>query len=341
MPSPPPVQIEVSGRTVNVTNAGKVYFPERGLTKLDLVNHVLTAQEGLLRSVGGRPVHLDRYPGGQGTEQIYQKRVPERRPDWLQTAEVQFPNGRRATVLCPVDAAHLAWAANLGTLLFHPWPTRAADNDHPDLLRIDFDPQEGTGFAQARTAAGIARELLQELGYQGWPKTSGGRGVHVLVPIEPRWDFVEVRRAAIAFARAVERRAPDRVTTAWWKEERGRRVFIDFNQTARDRTICSSYSVRNRPQAVVSMPVTWDELERCESEDFTIETTPARLADGGDRHAGIEEHAFDLAALLEWAERDRVDRGLGDLPYPPNFPKMAGEPMRVQPSRARKPVPEE
>ncbi len=336
MPAPPPWDLEVDGRQVRVSNPEKVYFPEVGLTKRDLVQYVVDVADGMLRSVGGRPVHLERYPGGQGSEQIYQKRVPEKRPDWLQTAVVRFPNGRSATVLCPAGAAHLAWAANLGTLSIHPWPTRAADNDHPDLLRIDLDPQEGTGFEEARTAAGLARQLVDELGWRAWPKTSGGRGIHVLVPIQPRWDFVEVRRAAIAFARELERRLPRVVTTAWWKEERGRRVFVDFNQTARDRTIVSSYSVRNRPQAVVSTPVTWEELETCRPEDFTIRNVPARLqALGGDPHRAMDGVAQSLDPLLEWSDRDRVDRGLGDLPYPPNFPKMAGEPMRVQPSRAR------
>ncbi|MGH7911899.1 MAG: DNA polymerase domain-containing protein [Candidatus Dormibacteraceae bacterium] len=336
MPTPTPWEFEVAGHALRVTNPEKVYFPEVGLTKRDLVEYVLSAADGLLRSVGGRPVHLERYPGGQGTEQIYQKRVPEKRPDWLRTAVVRFPNGRSATTLCPADAAHLVWAANLGTLSIHPWPTMGADNEHPDLLRIDLDPQTGTGFDEARVAAGVARELVSELGWQAWPKTSGGRGIHVLVPIPPRRPFVDVRRAAIAFARELERRLPERVTTAWWKEERGRRVFVDFNQTARDRTIVSSYSVRNRPRAEVSAPVTWEELETCRPEDFTIQSMPARLqAIGGDPHRSMDGQAFPLEPLLEWAEHDRVDRGLGDLPYPPNFPKMEGEPMRVQPSRAR------
>jgi DNA ligase D len=331
--------VDAAGRQVSVSHPEKVYFPARGETKLDLVQYFVRVGEGILGALRDRPVHLERYPEGVGGEQIYQKRVPKWKPEWLQTASIRFPNGRTADALCPADLAHVVWAANLGTLSFHPWPTRCDDNDRPDLLRLDLDPQPGTGFAEARAVAATVHELLDGLGWTAWPKTSGGRGIHVLVPIHRRYGFEEVRRAAIAFAREVERRRPDEVTTSWWKEERGRRVFIDYNQTARDRTIVSAYSVRPRPEATVSAPVEWAELEGCEPEDFTIATMPARVEARGDLLAGVLDRAHDLEPLLEWAERDRTDRGLGDLPYPPNFPKMEGEPMRVQPSRARRDPP--
>jgi DNA ligase D len=328
--------VDVAGHQVSVSNPEKVYFPARGETKLNLVQYFVQVGEGILGALRDRPVHLERYPEGVGREQIYQKRVPRWKPEWLRSATIRFPNGRTADALCPADLAHVVWAANLGTLSFHPWPTRCDDNDRPDLLRIDLDPQPGTGFAEARAVATTVHELLDELRWAGWPKTSGGRGIHVLVPIHRRYPFDEVRRAAIAFAREVERRRSQEVTTSWWKEERGRRVFIDYNQTARDRTIVSAYSVRPRADATVSAPVEWAELAACEPEDFTIATLPARLAARGDLLAGIDERPHELEPVLEWAERDRRDRGLGDMPYPPNFPKMEGEPMRVQPSRARR-----
>ncbi|HZC30125.1 MAG TPA: DNA primase small subunit domain-containing protein, partial [Gaiellaceae bacterium] len=244
--------------------------------------------------------------------------------------------GRHADELCVTEVAQVAWAANLGTIDFHPWPSRRSDVEHPDELRIDVDPQPGTGFAEAKRVAALVHELLDELGFVGWPKTSGNRGIHVACRIEPKWGFREVRRCALVFAREVERRAPKLVTTAWWKEERGERVFIDYNQNARDRTIASAYSVRARPDATVSAPFRWDELEALETEDFTLATMPARFAELGDVQAGIDDEVCDLRKLHEWVEREEAE-GEGEAPYPPNFPKMPGEPKRVQPSRAKKP----
>jgi DNA ligase D len=339
----------VGDRVVKVTNPDKVYFPARQETKLDLVNYYLSVGDGILRALSERPTTLERWPGGvfEGAklstradnrgDAFFQKRIPKNTPDWIQTARIEFPSGRNADELCPVELADVAWAANLGTVTFHPWPVRRSDVDHPDELRIDLDPQPGTDFADAKKIAlGPVRDMLAELGFTGYPKTSGNRGVHVYLRIEPRWTFTEVRRSALAFAREVERRTPDLVTTAWWKEERGEKVFIDFNQNARDRTIASAYSVRPKPHAPVSAPVTWDELPDVETDDFTIATMPERFAKIGDPHATIDEEAFSLEPLLEWADRDERDHGLGDMPYPPNYPKMEGEPKRVQPSKARK-----
>ena len=245
-----------------------------------------------------------------------------------------FPSGRHADELCVTELAQVAWAANLGTIDFHPWPSRRADTEHPDELRIDVDPQPGTTFADGKVVAAVVHDVLDELGYVGWPKTSGNRGIHVYCRIEPNWGFRVVRRAALAFAREVERRMPDQVTTAWWKEERGERVFIDYNQNARDRTIASAYSVRARPDATISAPITWDELPDVETEDFTMETMPARFTAQGDLHAGIDDAVCDLRVLLEWVERDEK-AGQGEAPLPPHFPKEPDEPKRVQPSRAR------
>jgi len=333
MPSPF-VELEVGERIVKVTNPDKVFFRARGETKLDLVKYYLSVGDGIVRALYERPTQLKRHPDGADGEAIYQKRVPEKRPEWIETARVTFPSGRHADELCVTELAHVAWAANLGTLDFHPWPSRRPDVEHPDELRIDIDPQPGTGFKHAKKVAALVREVLDELGYVAWPKTSGNRGVHVACRIEPNWEFPEVRRCALAFAREVERRAPKLVTTAWWKEERGKRVFIDYNQNARDRTIASAYSVRARPDATVSAPVTWDELQEIETEDFTMETMPARFASLGDVQGGIDDSLCDLRRLQEWVQRDEGE-GLGEAPYPPNFPKMPGEPSRVQPSRAR------
>ena len=333
MPSPF-VELEVGERIVKVTNPDKVFFRARGETKLDLVKYYLSVGDGIVRALYERPTQLKRHPDGAEGEAIYQKRVPEKRPEWIETARVTFPSGRHADELCVTELAHVAWAANLGTLDFHPWPSRRPDVEHPDELRIDIDPQPGTGFKQAKKVAALVREVLDELGYVAWPKTSGNRGVHVACRIEPNWEFPEVRRCALAFAREVERRAPKLVTTAWWKEERGKRVFIDYNQNARDRTIASAYSVRARPDATVSAPVTWDELQEVETEDFTMATMPERFASLGDVQARIDDSLCDLRRLQEWVQRDE-GKGLGEAPYPPNFPKMPGEPPRVQPSRAR------
>ena len=331
----PFVELEVGGRAVRVTNPDKVLFPARGETKLDLVRYYLAVGEGIVRALYERPTQLRRFPDGVEGEAIYQKRVPKHRPDWVETARVTFPSGRHADELCVTELAQVAWAANLAVVDFHPWPSRRRDPERPDELRIDVDPQPGTSFADAKRVAGVVRETLAELGFTGWPKTSGSRGVHVACRIEPRWEFPVVRRAALAFAREIERRLPGLVTTAWWKEERGERVFIDYNQNARDRTIASAYSVRGRPDATVSAPVAWDELPDVETEDFTIATVPARFAALGDVQAGIDEAVCDLRVLLEWVEREEA-AGIGEAPYPPNFPKMPGEPPRVQPSRARR-----
>jgi DNA ligase D len=331
----PAIELEVGERLVRVSNPDKVLFPARGETKLDLVEYYLAVGEGIVRALYERPTQLRRFPDGVEGEAIYQKRVPEKRPDWIEVARVTFPSGRHADELCVTEVAQVAWAANLAVVDFHPWPSRRRDTERPDELRIDVDPQRGTSFADGKRVAALVREVLDELGYTGWPKTSGNRGIHIACRIEPNWDFPVVRRAALAFAREVERRLPDLVTTAWWKEERGEKVFIDYNQNARDRTIASAYSVRGRPDATVSAPVTWDELPDVESEDFTLATMPARFAQLGDLQAGIDESVCDLGKLLEWVEREEAE-GVGEAPYPPNFPKMPGEPPRVQPSRARK-----
>jgi DNA ligase D len=336
MPSESPfVELEVGSRTVKVTNPDKVFFRARSETKLDLVRYYLSVGEGIVRVLYERPTQLKRHPDGAEGEAIYQKRVPKHRPDWIETATVTFPSGRTADELCVTELAQVAWAANLATIDFHPWPSRRRDVEHPDELRIDVDPQPGTGFAEAKEVAGIVRETLDELGFVGWPKTSGNRGIHVACRIEPNWGFREVRRCALAFAREVERRAPKLVTTAWWKEERGERVFIDYNQNARDRTIASAYSVRARPDATVSAPFRWEELPDLETEDFTLATMPGRYAELGDVQAGIDDAVCDLRKLFEWVEREEAE-GAGEAPYPPNFPKMPGEPKRVQPSRAKK-----
>jgi DNA ligase D-like protein (predicted polymerase) len=334
------IELDVQGRAVRVSNPNKVLFSTRRETKLDLVQYYVSVAEGIVRALYERPTYLKRHPDGAGTEPIYQKRVPQNRPEWIETARVTFPSGRHADALCVTEVAQVAWAANLATLDFHPWPARRADLDHADELRIDIDPQKGRSFRDAKRVAALVRDVLDEIGYVGWPKTSGNRGIHIACRIEPLWTFPEVRRAALAFAREVERRAPKLVTTAWWKEERGRRVFIDYNQNARDRTIASAYSVRARRDATVSAPVTWQELPDVATEDFTLATMPGRFAEVGDVQAGIDDSLCDLRVLLEWVERDEAE-GLGEAPYPPHFPKQPDEPRRVQPSRARPAAPEE
>ncbi len=331
----PFTEVTVGPRTVRISNPDRVYFPARGETKLDLVEYYLSVSDGIVRALRERPCMLHRYPDGVSGEKIYQKRLPKGAPEWVETATVQFPSGRSADELCVTEIASVVWAVQMSTVEFHPWHSRRADTERPDELRIDLDPQPGTGFAEAKRVAVVVHEVLDELGAVGWPKTSGSRGLHVYVRIEPAFGFREVRRAALAFAREVERRVPDLVTTKWWKEERGEQIFLDYNQNARDRTIASAYSVRGKPHGPVSAPVTWDELPDVEMDDFTIATMPQRFTELGDVHAGIDDAAWSIEALLEWAERDEKDRGLGDAPYPPNFPKQEGEPMRVQPSRAR------
>jgi DNA ligase D len=347
MAKPAATELEVAGRTVRVSNPDKIYFPERGFTKLDVVNYYLAVGDGILRALHRRPTTLERWPGGvvpgaklstrmdHTGDAFYQKRLPTKGvPEWVEGAEIRFPSGRTAEELCPADLAHVAWAAQLGTIVFHPWPVRSSDVDSPDELRIDLDPQPGTDFADAATVAYVVRELLDELGWVGYPKTSGGRGVHVYIRIAPQWTFTQARRAVIAFAREVERRRPDLATTKWWKEERGERVFIDYNQMARDRTIACAYSLRANARATASTPVTWEELQQVDPNDFTLDTVQQRFAVVGDPHATINGVAHDISVLLEWAERDEA-AGDGDLPYPPDHPKMPGEPKRVQPSKDR------
>ncbi len=337
-------------RDLRVSNPDRVIFPttERSgaVTKLDIVEYYLAVGEGIMRALERRPTTLERWPKGvhpgivlstrekAGGDAFFQKRIPRGAPDYVQTARIQFPSGRDAEEICPTEIAVVGWAAQMGTITFHPWPVRREDVDHPDELRIDFDPQPGTDYADAARVAAQARVLLDELGYAGFPKTSGGRGIHVYVRIEARWTFTDVRHAAIAFGRELERRVPGEVTTKWWKEERGERIFIDYNQNARDRTIASAYSVRPKPGAPVSAPLAWDELAVVVPEDFTVATMPARFAEVGDRHAAINDVAHSLQPLLDLYERDLAE-GQGDMPYPPDYPKMPGEPKRVQPSRDR------
>jgi DNA ligase D len=332
----PYTELEIGIRTVRISNPDRVYFPERGETKLDLARYYIAVSDGIVRALRDRPCMLHRYPDGVAGEKIYQKRLPKGAPDWVETVEVEFPSGRTADELCVTELASVVWAVQMSTVEFHPWHSRRADTERPDELRIDLDPQPGTGFAECKEVAVTVHEVLDELGAVGWPKTSGSKGLHVYVRIEPAYGFREVRRAALAFAREVERRIPHLVTTKWWKEERGEQIFLDYNQNARDRTIASAYSVRGRPHGPVSAPVTWAELPDVEMEDFTIATMPARFAELGDLHAGIDDAVWSIAPLLELADRDERDHGLGDAPYPPNYPKMPGEPPRVQPSKMNK-----
>jgi DNA ligase D len=342
--------VEAGGREVRVSNPGRVIFPETersgAVTKLHIVEYYIAVQGGIMRALNARPTTLERWPKGVhpgivlstrdrgGGDAFYQKRVPKGAPDYVQTARIQFPSGRHADEVCPTEIAVVAWAAQMGTITFHPWPVRRDDVDHPDELRIDLDPQPGTDFADASRVAREARTLLGDLGYTGFPKTSGGRGIHLYVRIEPRWTFTDVRHSAIAFGRELERRLPSHVTTSWWKEERGERIFIDYNQNARDRTIASAYSIRPKPGAPVSAPLAWDELDDVAPEMFTVATMPDRFREVGDLHARIDDTAFSLQPLLDLYERDLAD-GRGDMPYPPDYPKMPGEPKRVQPSRDR------
>ena len=327
--------VDVHGREVAVTNPSKVLFPEAGVTKLDLVRYYLDVADGALRGAGGRPCILLRFPNGIGSESFYQKRVPSTRPEWIEVATIRFPSGRTAEEIVPRDAATLAWMANLACIELHPHPVRADDLDHPDELRIDLDPVPGVKWKQIRETAQVVREVLADFSLTGWPKTSGSRGVHVIVRIERRWTFDQVRRCALAFAREVERRAPLLATTKWWKEER-HGVFIDYNQNAKDRTVASAYSVRPKPDARVSTPVTWEELAHCDPADFTLRTVPARFAKLGDLHAGIDEAVCSLEPLLELSARQEA-QGQGDAAWPPHYRKQEGEPTRAQPSRRAKP----
>ncbi len=330
-----PETLVIDGREVSVTNPDKVLFPEPGHTKRDLAHYYLTVADGALRGAGGRPNMLVRYPNGVDGKHFYQKRAPRSRPDWIEVVSLRFPSGRSAAEVVPRDAAALVWLANLACLELHPHHVRAEDLEHPDELRVDLDPVPGVEWSQVRQVARVVRATLDDLGLVGWPKTSGSRGMHINVRIEPRWSFDEVRRAALALAREVEQRAPKLATSKWWKEER-HGVFVDYNQNAKDRTVASAYSVRPKPDARVSAPLVWDEVDDCEPADFTLATMLARFAEVGDRHADIDRHAGSLESLLELSARHESE-GLGDAPWPPQYRKREGEPPRVQPSRRRKP----
>jgi bifunctional non-homologous end joining protein LigD len=325
--------VEVGGHELRVSNPDKLFFPQAGLTKMDLVNYYIQCEEAVVRHLRERPTVLKRWVDGVEGKPFFQKRVPDTAPEWLQTATVTFPSGRNARELVPNDAAHLVWGVNLGVIDWNPWPVRRADLDHPDELRVDLDPGPGVPFAKVREVALTVRSVLDEHGLRGYPKTSGSRGMHVYVRIEPRQGFEEVRRAALALAREVERRMPGRATSRWWKEER-EGVFIDYNQNARDRTVASAYSVRAVPEALVSCPLEWEEVPEVDPAELRLDTVPTRLRERGDPSADIDEHVHSLDPLLELAARDERE-GLGDAPWPPHFRKQKGEPPRVQPSRAR------
>jgi len=330
--------LDVAGLQLRLSSPSKVYFPATDghapITKLDLAEYYLSVADPTVNHLRERPTVLKRWKDGIEGDFFFQKRVPEKRPEWLQTATVHFPSGRSATELVPNDAAHLLWAVNLGNIDWNPWPVRRADLDHPDELRIDLDPTPGVPWDDVRQVALAVKQLLEEMQLTGYPKTSGSRGIHVNVRIEPDWSFTEVRRAALALAREIERRLPELATSKWWKEER-QGVFLDYNQNARDRTVASAYSVRPVPDARVSTPLRWDEVPDVEPAELRLDTVPDRVAKLGDPSAGIDANAGRLDALLELARRDEHE-GLGDAPWPPNFAKQPGEPKRVQPSRAKK-----
>lgn len=325
--------LELDGHEVAISNPAKILFPRAKHTKLDLVRYYLAVADGALRGAGGRPNMLVRYPDGIDGDFFYQKRAPKGRPPWIETVGLRFPSGRTAEEVVPRGAASLAWLANLACLELHPHPVRADDLDHPDELRVDLDPVRGVRWAEVRRTAGVVRAVLDDFDLVGWPKTSGKRGLHVYVRIERRWTFDQVRRAGLALAREVERRAPAIATSQWWKEER-HGVFVDYNQNAKDRTMAAAYSVRPTPRATVSAPLAWDELEDAEPGDFTLANQPRRCATLGDPHAGIDAAAGSLDALLELHER----QGLGDAPWPPHYTKRSGEPARVRPSRRKRPL---
>jgi bifunctional non-homologous end joining protein LigD len=327
--------IEVAGREVGVSNPDKVFFPRTGHTKMDLIRFYLAVADGALRGAGGRPMALKRFVNGAEEEPFFQKRAPDKRPDWIETAELRFPSGRTADEVVLRDAAGLAWVVNLGCIDLNPHPVRADDLDHPDELRVDLDPVPGIEWPQILDVALVARSVLADYGLTGWAKTSGSRGMHIYARIMPRWSFADVRRAAVAVAREIERRAPDLATSKWWKEER-HGVFVDYNQNAKDRTVASAYSIRPLPDARVSMPLSWDEVPGCDPAAFTIDTVPSRFASVGDPWAGLDEAVGSLDALLELADRDDA-AGLPDAPWPPHYEKQTGEAPRVQPSKRRPP----
>jgi bifunctional non-homologous end joining protein LigD len=322
--------LTLAGREVTISHPDKVLFPKPSYTKLDLANYYIAVADGALRGAGGRPNMLVRFPEGIEGEHFYQKRAPKSRPAWIEVVELQFPSGRGAEEVVPRDAAALAWLANLACLELHPHPVRAEDLDHPDELRVDLDPVPGVTWQQVQEVATVSRAVLSDFNLRGWPKTSGSRGIHIVVRIERRWEFDEVRRAALALAREVEKRAPTLATSKWWKEER-QGVFVDYNQNAKDRTVASAYSVRPTPDARVSAPLAWDEVDTCNPADFTLASMPARFKKLGDLHAGIDEQAGSIEGLLDLFER----QGMGDAPWPPHYRKQTAEPPRVQPSKRK------
>jgi DNA ligase D len=327
--------MEIDGHEVKVSSPGKVFFPEHGETKLDLVEHYLRFAAPVMRTMGGRPTLMQRFPEGAGGPSFFQKRVPKGIPDWLQTAVVSTPNGTTSRALVVADLAHVVWAVNMGCLGFHPWPYLAADPDHTDELRLDLDPQPGTDFTNVRAAAHAVHALLEEVGVTAYPKTTGNRGLHVYVRLEPRWDSYQVRWAAVAIARELERRHPDILTAAWWKEERGERVFLDYNQNAPHKTVFGAWSARARVGAQVSTPLRWDDIDEIHPDELTLASLPARIEAGGDPWEGMNDDPQSLEPFLEMHERDRAS-GLLDAPWPPVYPKQPDEPPRVAPSRAKK-----
>jgi DNA ligase D len=327
--------LEIDGHELHISHPDKVFFSEHGETKLDLVDHYRRFAEPLLRTMGGRPTLMQRFPEGAEGPSFFQKRVPKSAPEWLETTIVSTPNGTTSRALVAADLAHVLWAVNIGCLGFHPWPYLAEDPEHTDELRLDLDPQPGTDFTHVRAAAAELHALLDEVGITGYPKTTGNRGVHVYVRLEPRWDSYQVRSAAVAIARELERRRPDLLTAAWWKEERGERVFLDFNQNAPHKTVFGAWSVRARPGAQVSTPLRWDELDDVHPDDLTIATLPPLVEARGDPWHDMDDHPQSLEPLLAMHERDRAN-GLHDAPWPPVYPKQPDEPPRVAPSRARK-----
>jgi DNA ligase D len=329
------IEIEIDGHPIRLTHPEKVFFPKIEATKRDLLDYYLAVADPIMRSMGGRPVLLQRFPHGVGGKSFFQKRIPDSAPEWLETTTVSTPNGTTSRALVIGDLAHVAWALNMGCLGFHVWPVRASDPEHTDELRIDLDPQPGTTFDQVREAAHEVEQLLGDLEVTGFPKTTGSRGLHVYVHLEPRWDSYDVRYAAVAVARELARRRPDLITDAWWKEERGERVFIDFNQNAPHKTVFGAWSVRSRVMGPVSTPIGWDEIDTVEPDTLTLTTVPRRVAAQGDAWAAKPEHPQTLEPFLELHERDRAD-GLLDAPWPPEYPKRADEPTRVAPSRAKK-----
>ena len=335
MPPDDGVPIEASGHELVISHPEKVFFDERADTKLDLVHYYQSVEASLVAAMGGRPVLMQRFPNGASGSSFFQKRVPESRPDWLETTIVSTPNGTTSRALVAADLAHVLWAVNMGCLGFHVWPSKADDPEHADELRIDLDPTPGVDFPMVREAAHEVHTLLDQVGVVGMPKTTGNRGIHVYVRVLPEWTSYDVRAAAVAVARELERRRPELITAAWWKEERGRRVFVDFNQNAPHKTVFGAWSVRARPGAQVSTPFSWDELDAIEPDELTIDTVPERVRDRGDPWAAMTDNPQSLDPLLELHERDRAS-GLQDAPWPPVYPKMPGEPPRVAPSRARK-----